>query len=378
MTRRRERADSNRSCVFWAIVATVALTAAGCSDAQLPHRSIHADGPCSASSGVMLGNIAYATRSSIEVITPSASGRSSVRTIGEPSILSVACDRDRIAYVAEFEHVQRRALFIASISGGSGSALRIEDEIGGGAPRSDCPPAWSPDDRWLAIGWQIEDNDNDQSHVLLSSPLSDEIVTLNDILAERPPTAGTSCPSWSPDGRYLAMTLEEGTAESVWIVDLVTGDTVSKVSGAKWPAWSPDGTLVAFSLAPGGIGPSGGLGISDSTGKNRKIVSDSRVGARPVWSPDGLHIAYQSGFHITDSQRVAVEISVSSPDGRGTQRLTEFGETSIDPTWSPDGQSIAWARASGDMPLSIWQAELSSGIPPVPVTSTYSRSPIWF
>lgn len=377
MIRGRKKVNANRFCVLWALAAAIVLAITGCNDTEQSRRSVLAEGRCDAITGAMPGHLAYATRSSIDVITPNAPGKHSLRTIGEPNAFSIACDRDRVAYVATTEHGSGSELFVGSMSTGGSARLKIEEQLGPGAPATNCPPAWSPDDRWLATGWQLE-GDNNRSQVLLISSASDEIVKLEDVLAEPRSTAGTSCPSWSLDGRLLALMLEEGTAASVWIVDLATGDTLSNISGARWPAWSPDGTMIAFSLAPGGIGPSGGLAVSDPNGKNRSVVSDSQAGARPVWSPVGSHIAFQSGLHLTDSYRIGAEITVSSLDGEVSRRLAGLGETSIDPTWSPDGQSIAWARAIDDAPLSVWQVELSGGTTPLPVTETYSRSPAWF
>ena len=55
-------------------------------------------------------------------------------------------------------------------------------------------------------------------------------------------------PSWSPDGKWIAVGAREGYATHVYRVSAASGEPVRLVDGASSnPVWSPDGTIILYS-----------------------------------------------------------------------------------------------------------------------------------
>jgi TolB protein len=155
---------------------------------------------------------------------------------------------------------------------------------------------------------------------------------------------------WSPDGRWLAFTREEGRDQygiadkfGLWVMRadgrglsrLITRSSDPTTLFSSGFSWSPDGRRIAFSA-----GPAYRTGISTVDVRTGRVVPltspDRGEDVRPAWSPDGKRIAFErSGTNGYD-------LWVMRPDGRGQRRLTSGVSVFSPPRWSPDGKKLAF------------------------------------
>jgi serine/threonine-protein kinase len=119
------------------------------------------------------------------------------------------------------------------------------------------------------------------------------------------------------------------------------------------PRVSPDGKIVAVGIDDG---KDGHVWMYDLTGATS--IRQLTVGGRnrfPVWSPDGQHVAYQS------DRQGDTAVFWQRADGRGTaERLTtaEQGTTHIPWSWSPDAkQLLVGVSRNGSTSLSLFSLQ---------------------
>jgi Tol biopolymer transport system component/DNA-binding winged helix-turn-helix (wHTH) protein len=107
---------------------------------------------------------------------------------------------------------------------------------------------------------------------------------------------GMGFPSWSPDGKLLAVEALRGDSTDIYVVK--PGEPpvqLSHVPGQNWPySWSPDGDKIAFAAGRGGVWNV--RWISRSTGAEKQLTSytsSNHYVRYPDWSPDGKAIVYE-------------------------------------------------------------------------------------
>ncbi len=138
-------------------------------------------------------------------------------------------------------------------------------------------------------------------------------------------------PSWSPDGRRLAIL--RGTEWHTGI-EIVTTDGERQQSIHEFtryqerdPAYSPDGSILAYSSDE-----KGDFDIYiyylDGTYETR-LTSSSGDDRHPTWSPDGTQLAF------TSNRNGNWDIYVINIDGIGEHPLTTAAADEIEPSWGP-------------------------------------------
>ena len=126
----------------------------------------------------------------------------------------------------------------------------------------------------------------------------------------------------------------------IFIIIIMSGLTVllpAAENNALWlryPAISPDGNSIAFSYK-GDI-----FTVPSNGGIPTPLTPHKSYDYKPVWSPDGKHIAFAS------DRDGNFEIYLINPDGTHLQRLTNTPGHEDFPAWSPDGKTIAFYSSS--------------------------------
>jgi TolB protein len=156
----------------------------------------------------------------------------------------------------------------------------------------------------------------------------------------------------SPDGQYVAATLEKGGDSDLYLMN-TNGKVVRQLTSGPAievsPAWSPDGRQIVYVSDRGG---SPQLYILDvAGGKSRRLTYTGSYNTAPAWSPKGDRIAYTGRV----GKRFA--IFTIGVDGNDPRQLTQDSFDSEDPCWAPDGRFIAFAsNRAGRYHLYVMQA----------------------
>ncbi len=151
--------------------------------------------------------------------------------------------------------------------------------------------------------------------------------------------------SWSPDGTRIVYS--KGLTRANWITtaDGTSQSQLNSLEADYGPIWSPDGSRVAVGITRD-IENRKEIWVFDADGRNqRKIASSAYTFGTPrqqgevgfAWSFDGKQIAY---FDNLGDDVVLTAIDVHSLNKR--QIATFEGVASL-PVWSPDGIRIAYS-----------------------------------
>ncbi|MEC9072047.1 MAG: LpqB family beta-propeller domain-containing protein, partial [Myxococcota bacterium] len=142
-------------------------------------------------------------------------------------------------------------------------------------------------------------------------------------------------PSWGPGGTIGYMSYITGNTD--WLVDGVPVSTRPGLNAAG--TWSPDGRWLALSVAED---ENSEVVIVDwSTGRVHKQVTDHpAVDTSPAWSPDGKRLAFVSD-RSGNPQVWVVEL-----DSGTLTRVTRGGYITS-PTWSPLGDRLIYSQLVG-------------------------------
>jgi imidazolonepropionase-like amidohydrolase/Tol biopolymer transport system component len=168
-------------------------------------------------------------------------------------------------------------------------------------------------------------------------------------------------PRYSPDGRTIAFTSDQGGGDNIWIVNrdgsnprAVTKESFRLLNS---PSWSPDGEYIVArkhftaqrSLGAGEMWlyhRSGGDGLQLT-----KKPNDQKDAGEPVFSPDGRYVYFSQdvtpGPIFEYNKDPNDQIFVIQRLDRRTGKLQQFVNGpggAVRPTPSPDGKTLAFIR----------------------------------
>src|SRR5687768_3426995 len=132
----------------------------------------------------------------------------------------------------------------------------------------------------------------------------------------------------------------------------------SSVFAAAEPGVSPDGTEIAFA--------SGGdiWSVPSTGGEARLLVSHEATERRPLFSPDGRHLAFMS------TRTGGGDIYVLTFESGAVRRLTSDDGTEMLESWSADGRWLYLSSSSRDIGSmnDVFRISADGGTP-MPVSS---------
>jgi Tol biopolymer transport system component len=163
------------------------------------------------------------------------------------------------------------------------------------------------------------------------------------------PSSTPWAPSWAPDGKSLAVAM----SGSIWKVDPVTGVAQELTYGPSYhssPVWSPDGRWIVYTADNGSRTIQLEI-LNVETGESKALTNDEAIYTDPVFSPDGNRLAYVStkptGYFnvyiraIKDGQWAGEDVAVTADHSFPNDRLYfGTGDLHITPAWMPDGKEL--------------------------------------
>jgi dipeptidyl aminopeptidase/acylaminoacyl peptidase len=201
-------------------------------------------------------------------------------------------------------------------------------------------PQWSPDGKWLAFSL------DDHIHVALAEGGLPIKVTET--------WSGSWSPRWMPDSKSLVVSVEREEADQFVLVtlDLVQSRLLTTVAnGDHWdPQPSPDGKRIVYVLRRFDDINRLDICLLDlTTGEHRTLYGRAKTRAfYPRWAPDGKSISFicqQEGYD---------DLWLINPDGTDLRQLTRFNLDLSWPAWSPDSSRVAAClNKSGTINLAV-------------------------
>ena len=190
------------------------------------------------------------------------------------------------------------------------------------------------------------------------------------------PAGDVADPAISPDGKRVAFDLSEGPNRDVWTIEIASGKLLRLTYDPEVdhkPVWSPAGDRIAFEShrKPQGIY------VTDSTkaGAESLIVPDADVISD--WTPDGRFLI----FGTLPSLREPTHIWLLSLQGeRKVLRWLNSAAAQLRPRVSPDGKWIAYeSNESGQSEIYVqsFDAESAPGVGRWPVSAGGGSQPSW-
>ena len=218
-------------------------------------------------------------------------------------------------------------------------------------------------------------------------------------------------PALSPDGRFVAQAVENGSRFELWVKELDRGPASKLVDAGVTPAWSPDGKQIAY-FATGGVfvGPADGSVLpqlrypnpntfvnlefspegkwivgteagdiiairtsGDSTPV--RLVSGPALERRSTISPNGNWLAYESD----EGGRSQIYVRPFPETQRSRRQVSVEGGSF--PRWSRDGRELFFINEANELiavPMSTTTGAISFGVQRVLFSAAFAFPQMFF
>jgi TolB protein len=167
--------------------------------------------------------------------------------------------------------------------------------------------------------------------------------------------------AWSPDGRFLALSVAESSNSDVVILDAATSEQVVQVTthrGADTsPVWSPDGGRLAWVSDRTGA-PQIYVGRVGADEKDARRLTGGGYNTSPAWSPLGDAIVYARQLSASGFALMRYDF-----DTDRTAQISAAGVSAESPAFSPDGRYIVYAQRAAGRPSAVWVMDADGGRP---------------
>jgi Tol biopolymer transport system component/DNA-binding winged helix-turn-helix (wHTH) protein len=269
---------------------------------------------------------------------------------GQERYPSFSPDGNQIAFAWDGENGHNQDIYIKVVS--AGVPLRLTTH-----PAADQKPVWSSDGRHIAFIRSSEEG----SGIFVIPALGGPERKIASLLPEHEWAAG---PSWSPDGRLLAISERQAQGpRSIFLVSIeslekrkLTSPPVGSVGDCA-PAISPDGRTVAFNR----VSAAGGIYLVPVAGGEltRLTREQGPFCERLAWTANGRELVFSSSGGAPESSASLWRVSAS---GGKPERVVVGGENAANPAISSRGNRLAYEQRSQN--FNIWQIKVPTATQP--------------
>ncbi|MFI5836691.1 TolB family protein [Micromonospora sp. NPDC051300] len=198
----------------------------------------------------------------------------------------------------------------------------------------------SPDGRYVA--W-VNNAWSGDGTLLPYVAVYDRVTGERRTLLADPPGVLYGAPTWSPDGREIAL-VTGSQQDRLIAVDVATGGTRVLVQGHAMssPDWSRDGSMIVMHWRSRSEGPQ--LRVLElATGTVRRLYTP-QAGERfagPVFTPDSERVVFCTTRWYPDLATLNQSLASVRIGGAGLKKLTDEPRFYLSPVFSPDGRYCA-------------------------------------
>ena len=254
---------------------------------------------------ISLSGIARAQESSLDALLDSLAGAHGIRQV------AISPDGQRVAW-DEAEGASPHGIFVCSLASPASSRRRITAGSGDEASE-EHEIAWSPDSGQLAFLSNAQTPGQLQLYV--ANVAGGDARKLTDL------QGSLNAPSWSPDGKTLALLFTENAP---------------RLPGPLEPMTPPSGVI------GGKIYEQRLTTVDVATGRVRQLSPADMYVYEYDWSPDGKEFALTAAHGAGDANWFVAEIYTLQADSGEMKSLYKPAQQIAVPRWSPDGSSIAF------------------------------------
>jgi dipeptidyl aminopeptidase/acylaminoacyl peptidase len=253
--------------------------------------------------------------------------------------------------------------------GASGGAEKGASAKGGGRDHEEGNVAWSPDSKRIAFLSDAAKAGQRQLFVMSAAGgVAKKLTNVKGYLA---------APSWSPDGKTIAVLFTENATRAsgplvaetpetgeikdafyeqrLAVVDVASGK-LRQISPADTYIyeydWSPDGLRFAVTAALGNGDNNWWIAelftLEGAGGLMKSIYKPHLQIANPVWSPDGERVAFIEGLMSDEGLTGGDIFTVPAAGGNAENVTPDVAGTASWIRWTPEGKLMVGAIVGGD------------------------------
>ena len=167
-------------------------------------------------------------------------------------------------------------------------------------------------------------------------------------------------PSFSPDGKRLALDMSDGKRIDIWVDDWER-DSLTRLTfdglNNRTPIWTPDGQRITYSSQEKG----GTFNLwwirADGAGNAQRLTQSKDIQTPGSWRPDGKVLAFWEISPDTSYDVMTLPVEGDEKSGWKPGEVKPFVNTAFveqDPAFSPDGRWLAYeSNQSGNFEVYV-------------------------